>query len=99
MIERFANHLPEPRTIGIVGGLGPYAGYDLLRKIFRWTKAGVDQEHLPVMLHSFPGWIPERPAFLLGEKQENPGEDLGGILAQLAATGARVMGIPCNTAH
>ena len=54
VIERFANHLPEPRTIGIVGGLGPYAGYDLVRKIFRWTRAGSDQEHLPLMLHSFP---------------------------------------------
>lgn len=99
MIQRFANHLPVPRTIGIVGGLGPYAGYDLVRKIFRWTKASTDQEHLPLMLHSFPGWIPERPAFLLGEKPENPGEDLGGIMAQLARNGAGIIGMPCNTAH
>lgn len=99
MIERFTDHLPEPRTIGIVGGLGPYAGYDLVRKIFRWTKASVDQEHLPIMLHSFPGWIPERPAFLLGQTRENPGEDIGGIMAQLAESGARVIGMPCNTAH
>ena len=99
VIQRFADHLPEPRTIGIVGGLGPYAGYDLLRKIFRWTKASVDQEHLPIMLHSFPGWIPERPAFLLGQQKENPGEDIGGIMAQLARDGARVIGMPCNTAH
>ncbi|MCQ2444318.1 MAG: hypothetical protein MJ061_02330, partial [Mailhella sp.] len=61
MIQRFEQHLPEPRTIGIVGGLGPFAGYDLVREIFRWTKASVDQDHLPRMLHSFPGWIPERP--------------------------------------
>ena len=99
VIERFANHLPEPRTIGIVGGLGPYAGYDLVRKIFRWTRAGSDQEHLPLMLHSFPGWIPERPAYLLGQTKENPGEDIGGIMAQLAVCGARVIGMPCNTAH
>ena len=99
MIQRFADHLPEPRTIGRVGGLGPYAGYDLVRKIFRWTKAAVDQDHLPIMLHSFPGWIPERPAYLLGQKKENPGEDIGGIMAQLARNGARVIGMPCNTAH
>lgn len=99
VVQRFFDHLPEPRTIGIVGGLGPYAGYDLVRKIFRWTKAGTDQEHLPIMLHSFPGWIPERPAFLLGETRENPGEDIGGIMAQLAENGARVIGMPCNTAH
>lgn len=99
VIQRFADHLPEPRIIGIVGGLGPYAGYDLMRKIFRWTKASSDQEHLPIMLHSFPGWIPERPAFLLGQAKENPGEDIGGIMAQLAENGARVIGMPCNTAH
>ena len=99
MVERFSQHLPAPLPIGIVGGLGPYAGYDLVRKIFRWTKAGRDQDHLPLMLHSFPGWIPERPAFLLGETKENPGEDIGGIMAQLAQNGARVIGMPCNTAH
>ena len=99
MVQRFFDHQPVPRTIGIVGGLGPYAGYDLVRKIFRWTKAGTDQEHLPIMLHSFPGWIPERPAFLLGQMKENPGEDIGGIMVQLARNGAGVIGMPCNTAH
>ncbi len=99
MIQRFFDHNPEPRTIGIVGGLGPYAGYDLMRKIFRWTKASVDQDHLPVMLHSFPGWIPVRPEFLLGKTKENPGEDIGGIMEQLARSGASVIGMPCNTAH
>ena len=99
MIQRFFDHSPEPRTIGIVGGLGPYAGYDLVRKIFRWTKASVDQDHLPLMLHSFPGWIPVRPEFLLGQTRENPGEDIGGIMAQLAQNGAGVIGMPCNTAH
>ena len=71
VIQRFADHLPVPRTIGIVGGLGPYAGYDLVRKIFRWTRASRDQDHLPLMLHSFPGWIPERPAFLLGARRRD----------------------------
>jgi len=99
LIQRFFDHSPEPRTIGIVGGLGPYAGFDLVRKIFRWTKASVDQDHLPLMLHSFPGWIPERPAFLLGQTKENPGEDIGGIMVQLAQSGAGVIGMPCNTAH
>ena len=99
VVQRFADHPPVPRTIGIVGGLGPYAGYDLVRKIFRWTKAGGDQDHLPLMLHSFPGWIPGRPSFLLGQTEENPGEDIGGIMEQLARQGASVIGMPCNTAH
>ena len=52
--------------IGIVGGLGPYAALDLVRKISDGTKADCDQDHLPVMLYSFPGDIPVRPEFLLG---------------------------------
>ena len=51
------------------------------------------------MLHSFPGWIPERPAYLLGQAKENPGEDIGSIMVQLAQNGAKVIGMPCNTAH
>ena len=99
MVQRFERHALSPLPIGIVGGMGPYAGYDLVRKIFRWTKAGCDEDHLPVMLHSFPAWIPGRPAFLLGRIAENPGEDIGGIMVQLARCGARVLGMPCNTAH
>jgi aspartate racemase len=99
MIQRFEGHAPSPLPIGIVGGMGPYAGYDLVRKIFRWTKAGSDEEHLPLMLHSFPAWIPGRPAFLLGEIAENPGEDIGSVMVQLARCGAKVLGMPCNTAH
>jgi len=40
--------------IGIVGGLGPLAGIDLFRKITEQTPANIDQEHLPIILFSFP---------------------------------------------
>lgn len=93
------NNSEGPRVIGVVGGLGPFAGLDLVRKVLRNTIAQKDQDHLPLMLHSFPGWIPERPAFLLGQSTENPGEAIGDIMCQLAQNGARVIGMPCNTAH
>ncbi len=99
MAERFRSHSASPLPIGIVGGMGPFAGFDLVRKIFRWTRADSDEEHLPLMLHSFPAWIPGRPAFLLGEIEENPGEDIGDIMVQLARCGAKILCIPCNTAH
>lgn len=89
----------EPRVIGVVGGLGPFAGVDLVRKIIKWTRASQDQDHLPVMLHSFPGWVPDRSTFLLGKASKNPGEVIGDIMAQLAMNGAEVIGMPCNTAH
>lgn len=89
----------RPRVIGVVGGLGPFAGLDLVRKILRHTAARKDQEHLPLMLCSFPGKVPERPTFLLGQSSENPGDAIGDIMCRLARGGAEVIGMPCNTAH
>lgn len=89
----------QGKRIGIVGGVGPYAGLDLTRKLFDHTKADTDQQHLPVMLYSFPGQIGERPAFLLGNTPDNPGEAIGDIMMELARAGATVIGMPCNTAH
>lgn len=88
-----------PASIGVLGGLGPYAGLDLVQKIFDCCVAAKDQEHLPVMLYSFPGEIPPRVEFLLGTSPENPGHAMGDILIRLAQAGATVIGMPCNTAH
>lgn len=85
--------------IGIVGGLGPYAGLDLVKKIFDSTRAVHDQDHVRVMLHSFPGDIPVRPEFLLGLTDVNPGHAIGDVMAGLARAGADIIGMPCNTAH
>ena len=85
--------------IGIVGGVGPYAGLDLARKIFDQTVASSDQEHLPVALLSAPGEIADRTEFLLGETETNPAHALAYIILKLERMGASVVGIPCNTAH
>ncbi len=87
------------KIIGVVGGAGPYAGLDLVHKIFDHTLASTDQEHLPVALLSYPGEIPDRSAFLLGKSEENPGIALAHIVRQLESLGASVVGIPCHTAH
>jgi aspartate racemase len=85
--------------IGIVGGVGPLAGIDLFRKITEQTPANCDQEHLPVLLYSFPERIKDRTEFLEGKVKENPGIPIGQICLQLSKAGAKVAGIPCNTAH
>ena len=88
-----------PAMIGIVGGVGPLAGLDLQAKIVAQTAAGRDQEHLPVLSLSWPGPIPDRTEYLLGQVAENPAGALLAQLRLLAAAGASVAGIPCNTAH
>lgn len=85
-------------VIGVIGGMGPYAGLDLVRKIFDETRAARDQEHVPVALLSYPDRIPDRSSFLL-ENGESPVPALVDIAVRLADAGATVIGIPCNTAH
>jgi len=85
--------------IGIVGGVGTYAGIDLQRKIYSLTDARTDQDHLPVALISKPHLMADRTAFLQGEVKENPGIAIAEIVNELAVSGAGVIGIPCNTAH
>ena len=85
--------------IGVIGGMGPYAGIDLIKKIFDMTKASSDQEHVPLSMISVPHLIDDRTAFLLGRSQTNPGIILSEIAMQLIEQGATAIGMPCNTAH
>jgi len=86
-------------VIGIVGGVGPYAGIDLATKIFDQTIAETDQEHLPVALLSISGKIADRTTFVLGESEINPGYGISEVILELEKIGSSVVGIPCNTAH
>ena len=85
--------------IGIVGGVGPYAGIDLLKKVYDNTIANSDQEHLDTALLSMSSSIKDRTAFLNGEISENPAYAITEVLLKLESIGATVAGIPCNTAH
>lgn len=87
------------RMIGIVGGVGPYAGIDLARKIADQTIASTDQDHLPVALLSVPEAIADRTEYLLGRSDDNPAGAISRVVLDLERLGAGVVGIPCNTAH
>ena len=85
--------------IGIVGGVGPYAGLELVKNIFDNTLADTDQAHLDVMMLSMPSSIADRTEFLLGSESENPGMQIAEVIGRLEKAGSTVVGIPCNTAH
>lgn len=88
------------KVIGIVGGVGPYAGLDLNRKIFDNTRtSGKDQDHLEVYLLSRPSDIEDRSLYLMHKTGRDPAEGIAKTIEKLAAIGANVVGIPCNTAH
>lgn len=83
--------------IGVLGGMGPAATADFLAKLVALTPAARDQEHLPVLVNCRPQ-IPDRSAGILGEGP-SPLPALLERLGQLAAWGAGVVVIPCNSSH
>lgn len=85
--------------IGIVGGAGPAAGADLLRKIIDETQAATDQDHLPVVLWSEPAVIPDRTEFLKGKVSKNPAGPISKLLLKLEENQVSTAAIACNTAH
>ncbi len=88
------------KTIGIVGGIGPYAGLDLNKKVFDNTKTfGKDQDYLDVHLISRPSAIGDRTAFLEGKEKNNPAFGIFRSILLLERLGANVIALPCNTAH
>lgn len=85
--------------IGIVGGVGPYSGLDLLKKVFDNTLANNDQEHLDAVLISASSKIEDRTEYLIGNIKKNPAIAIADVLLNLKNAGVTVAGIPCNTAH
>lgn len=86
------------RAIGVIGGVGPYAGTDLVQKIFGSTIAHRDQDHIDLYMTSTPARIEDRTEYLLNGGN-NPAEGLYQSLKKLVLMGASVIAIPCNTAH
>lgn len=86
-----------PKTIGVLGGMGPAATADFYQKIIRATPAKADQDHLKVLIYSNPQ-VPDRTAAIRGE-----GPDPLPVLIASAQTlvqgGADLITIPCVTAH
>jgi aspartate racemase len=83
--------------LGVLGGMGPLATADFLRKLVKKTPAGIDQEHIPVLLYG-DCTIPDRTANIVGGGLSPLPKLLDGIRF-LNESGAKVICIPCNSAH
>ena len=83
--------------LGVLGGMGPLATADFLRKLVKKTDASVDQEHIPVMLYG-DCTTPDRTASIAGSGPSPLPKLLEGIQF-LNDSGAKVICIPCNSAH
>ena len=87
-----------PKTLGILGGLGPAASVYFYQLITRHTKALCDQDHLDIVLISKAS-IPDRTDYILGKSGESPLPAMVQGVEKLAEAGAQLIAIPCNTAH
>lgn len=102
MCAAFSSSTLDPRgveapPIGILGGMGPLATLDFMHKVLAATPAHCDQDHLPLLVSSIPQ-IPDRTAAYLGEGV-SPLPALVASAQRLADAGARLLVMPCNTAH
>jgi aspartate racemase len=85
------------KTIGIIGGMGPLATHDFYRKLIELTPAVEDAQHIPVVMVANT-LIPNRIAAWEG-RGPSPLPALITAARQCVEAGARVLAMPCNTAH
>ena len=86
------------RVVGIIGGMGPEATLDLMRRVLAKTPAQDDQDHIHLIVESNPK-IPSRIAHLIEGTGDDPTPELIRIAVNLQRAGAQALAIPCNTAH
>lgn len=87
-----------PRTIGVLGGMGPEATILLQRKVLDAVLARDDSDHIPLVIDMNPR-VPSRIAHLLEGTGEDPGPILAGMAEGLQNAGCAALAMPCNTAH
>ncbi len=86
------------KKIGIIGGMGPAATIDLLQKIYSHDKVANEQQHLQVLVNFDPSVLDRSWAVRNGETAQLLAHLSNNAIA-LAAQGASLLAIACNTAH
>ena len=90
--------MEEKITLGVIGGLGPIATAPFMELIIRMTEAATDQEHLDMIIYNRPS-IPDRTGYILDSTRPNPLPEMIRVGNSLTRQGAKLIAIPCMTAH
>jgi aspartate racemase len=88
----------EGRIVGVLGGMGPDATVDLMRRVIAATPAEDDADHVHLIVDQNPK-VPSRIAALIEGTGESPAPALAAMARRLTAAGAEALAMPCNTAH
>jgi aspartate racemase len=89
---------PAHRVVGIIGGMGPEATIELMRRVVAGTAANDDEDHIHLVVESNPK-IASRIAHLIEGTGADPTPELVRIARNLQSAGAEALAMPCNTAH
>ena len=84
--------------MGIIGGMGPEATVELMRRVTRRTRAEDDADHVHLLVESNPK-IPSRIAHLIEGSGSDPLPEILRVACNLEGAGADALAMPCNTAH
>jgi aspartate racemase len=84
--------------VGILGGMGPEATVDLMRRVIAATPAEDDSDHVHLIVDQNPK-VPSRIKALIEGTGESPAPTLAAMTRGLIAAGAGAVAMPCNTAH
>lgn len=84
------------KTLGVLGGMGPAAGFEFCAILTRKWKADRDQDHPTIVMFSDPT-IPDRTAAICGAG-EDPTPALRAGIERCVRNGADFIAVPCNTA-
>jgi aspartate racemase len=90
--------MKEPGIAGLIGGMGPEATVDLMRRVIRATPAEDDADHVHMIVDNNPR-VPSRIRALIEGDGESPVPCLREMARRLETHGAHFLAIPCNSAH
>ena len=85
------------KTIGIIGGMGPYATLEFFRYLLDATPVRKDWEHVHIIIDNNPKTPSRTRAFLYEEASPVPMMRESAL--RLMNAGADLLTLPCNSAH
>ena len=88
----------KEKTVGVIGGMGPEATVDLMRRVLRATPAKDDVDHIRMVVDNNPK-VPSRMRAIVEGTGEDPAATMAEMARKLAEWGVDFLAIPCNTAH
>jgi aspartate racemase len=92
------NAIARQPVVGVIGGMGPEATVDLMRRVIAATPADDDIDHIRMLVDN-NSKVPSRFKALVEKTGVDPTPVLIGMAQGLQRAGADFLVIPCNTAH